>query len=286
MNRTAIFHQVISPWCFQISATQISLILRTAHDVREVSLIYGDPHEGHKVNGVWGWKSRHEAMRCSGQGVDHTYWALTITPPQKRLKYQFLVSDGVSQLIYGERGFESPQGPHDHFNFFFVPYLHDEPIYHAPEWVKDTVWYQIFPDRFHREPNASHWPTGPVTNATHYGGNLKGIIAKLPYLANLGISGLYLTPIFASPSTHKYDTTDYFTIDPEFGTLDDLKTLVTQAHALGINVMLDAVFNHAGLNFEPWQLAKKDPQGEFASWFKFTDEGYGYETFAYAKNMP
>lgn len=286
MNRSAVFHQVISPWCFQISSTQISLILRTGHDIARVSLIYGDPHEGHRIDGVWGWKSRYEEMVCSGRGIDHAYWSFTLTPPQKRLKYQFLLSDGSSQLIYGERGFENIDGPHDHFNFFFVPYLHDEPIYKAPDWVKDTVWYQIFPDRFHREPQAKHWPTGPVTNATHYGGNLKGIITKLPYLADLGITGLYLTPIFASPSTHKYDTTDYFTIDPDFGTLEDLQELVSQAHELNMKVMLDAVFNHAGLHFEPWQLAKKDPGGEFGQWFKFTTSDFGYETFAYAKNMP
>ena len=286
MNRSAVFHQVISPWCFQISSTQVSLVLRTGHDITGVTLVYGDPHEGHQVNGVWGWKSHHVAMVCSGRGIDHTYWSLTIQPPQKRLKYQFELRDETGSLLYGERGFEAIDGPHDHFNFFFVPYLHDEPVYQAPAWVKDTVWYQIFPDRFHREPQAAHWPTGPVTNATHYGGNLKGITAKLPYLADLGITGLYFTPVFASPSTHKYDTTDYFTIDPDFGTLEDLQTLVKTAHTLGMKVMLDAVFNHAGLHFEPWQLAKKDPKSEFAQWFKFTKAGYGYETFAYAKNMP
>ena len=98
--------------------------------------------------------------------------------------------------------------------------------------------------------NIKHWPHGPVTNATHYGGNLKGIIDKLPYLAQLGITGLYLTPVFESPSTHKYDTTDYFRIDPEFGTMDDLKDLVKQAHELKIKVMLDAVFTPCRSSFQ------------------------------------
>jgi glycosidase len=284
MNRSALFHTVTSPWCVQVSLTHVQLKLRTGLEIRRVSLIYGDPHEGHKVNGVWGWKSHTEVMPCTGQGEHHAYWTITIEPPQKRLKYQFLVEDDHETLIYGERAFEAVDGPHEHFNFFFMPYLHESPIYQAPAWVKDTVWYQIFPDRFNREPKAKHWPTGPVTNATHYGGNLQGITAKLPYLAELGITGLYLTPIFASPTTHKYDTTDYFTIDPDFGTLDDLKHLVDTAHRLNIKVMLDAVFNHAGLHFEPWKFAKEDPHSEFRDWFKFTPDGY--ETFAYAKNMP
>ncbi len=285
MNRSAVFHQVTSPWCFQISTTQVSLLLRTGHDVTQVTLVYGDPHEGHQVNGVWGWRKHEEAMVCNGKGVDHTYWSLTIQPPQKRLKYQFILHEDKARSVYGERGFEPIEGPHDHFNFFFVPYVHPESVYHAPAWVKETVWYQIFPDRFHREPAATEWPTGPVTNATHYGGNLNGIRAKLPYLAKLGITGLYLTPIFISPSSHKYDTTDYFTIDPAFGTENDLRRLVKEAHQLGIRVMLDAVFNHAGLNFKPWVSAQSDPNSPYRSWFKYHEDG-AYETFAYAKNMP
>ncbi len=79
-----------------------------------------------------------------------------------------------------------------------------------------------------------------------FGGNLLGIIDKIPYLKELGINGIYFTPIFESPSTHKYDTTDYFKIDPQFGTNDDFKLLVDTCHKYNIKVMLDAVFNHCG----------------------------------------
>jgi len=284
MNKAAFTHSISSPWCFPVSKTQIQIKLRTAKDIKQVSLTYGDPHQGRIVNSVWGWAGHTEQMLCSGHGEHHLYWTKIITPPQGRLKYNFTISDSKETVIFGERCILGPQDEVDNFNYFFYPYLHEQPIYHAPSWVKDTVWYQIFPDRFNALPAKKHWPLGPVTNATHYGGNLIGIIDKLPYLAELGISGLYLTPIFESPSTHKYDTTDYFKIDPEFGSIKDLKILVMKAHELGIKVMLDAVFNHAGIHFEPWNLAKVDPKSPYRKWFYFNENGY--ETFSFAKNMP
>jgi glycosidase len=284
MNKAAFTHFISSPWCFPVSKTQIQIKLRTAKDITQVSLTYGDPHQGHVIKGAWSWAGQCEPMVCSGRGEDHLYWTLIITPPQGRLKYHFTITDEKETVIFGERCILGPQDEVDNFNYFFYPYLHEQPIYSAPAWVKDTVWYQIFPDRFNSVPSKKHWPLGPVTNATHYGGNLLGIIDKLPYLAELGISGLYLTPIFESPSTHKYDTTDYFKIDPDFGNLEDLKLMVKIAHDLGIKVMLDAVFNHAGIHFEPWTMAKADPKSPYRKWFYFNENGY--ETFSFAKNMP
>lgn len=284
MNISAFTHQVCAPWCFPVSPTQIQIKLRTGKDIKKVTLTYGDPHQGRFSAGQWSWAAHHLEMPNSGQGEYHQYWTAIITPPQGRLKYLFTISDAHDSVIFGERSVIAVDEVPDNFNYFFYPYLHDVPIYHAPDWVKDTVWYQIFPDRFNSEPMKKHWPTGPVTNATHYGGNLKGIREKLSYLSELGITGLYLTPVFASPTTHKYDTSDYFMIDPEFGTLEDLKDLVKQAHALGIKVMLDAVFNHAGLRFAPWQAAQSDQKSPYREWFYFNDSGY--ETFSFSKNMP
>ncbi len=284
MNKSAFTHQVHSPWCFPVSSTQIQLKLRTGKDILKVSLTFGDPHEGHLVAGKWQWAGYEIEMPLSGEGEYHRYWTIIITPPQGRLKYNFTISNAMESVIFGERSVLKFNEKVENFNYFFYPYLHSETIYHAPQWVKETIWYQIFPDRFNAFPAKEHWPKGPVSNATHYGGNLIGITDKLPYLAELGITGLYLTPIFESPSTHKYDTTNYFKIDPEFGTLDDFKTLVKKAHTLGIKVMLDAVFNHAGLHFEPWVQAKSDPTSPMREWFYFNESGY--ETFSFSKNMP
>jgi glycosidase len=101
-----------------------------------------------------------------------------------------------------------------------------------------------------------------------YGGDLKGITEKLPYLRELGITGIYMTPIFLSNSNHKYNTFSYETIDPDFGTEEDLIALVDKAHSLGIRVMLDAVFNHSGTEFPQWQdVVEKGPDSPYWDWF-------------------
>src|SRR5699024_3011222 len=101
-----------------------------------------------------------------------------------------------------------------------------------------------------------------------FGGDLAGIAQKLPYLASLGVNGLYLNPIFAARSFHKYDTADYTRVDPDFGAGADLEALVRQAHEQGIRVMLDAVFNHCGPDFAPWRdVVAHGPASPWWNWF-------------------
>lgn len=154
-----------------------------------------------------------------------------------------------------------------------------DPAFSTPDWVKNAVFYQVFVDRFRDgdpsnnnlpgelfygeantivRSNTSDWNT-PLcdpradTNDTcegsysrnFYGGDLQGIIDKLPYLDELGVTALYLNPIFESPSNHKYDTSDFSVIDDNFGDLDTFHELVDTANALGIKIVLDGVFNHA-----------------------------------------
>jgi len=105
----------------------------------------------------------------------------------------------------------------------------------VPSWVKDAVFYQIFPDRFENgdpsndPPNVKPWGSTPASNAFQ-GGDLAGITKHLDYLLELGVECHYLNPIFLSPSTHRYNTTDYFQIDDKLGTLQDFRNLVKNAH--------------------------------------------------------
>ena len=145
--------------------------------------------------------------------------------------------------------------------------------YHAPEWVKDAIFYQIFPERFangdkNNDPAwVSPWGTTP-TPLTFCGGDLQGILDHLPYLSDLGINALYLTPVFAARSNHKYDTADYFQVDPGFGDQALLKKLVDSAHQSGIRVVLDAVFNHCGDGFWAFQdVIQKGASSPYTNWF-------------------
>ncbi len=149
----------------------------------------------------------------------------------------------------------------------------------TPDWVKDAVFYQIFPDRFARSERLAKdgltfepWDTPPTTFGFK-GGDLYGVAERLDYLQDLGINALYLNPIFASASNHRYHTFDYYQVDPLLGGNDALRHLLDEAHKRGIRVVLDGVFNHASRGF--WQFHHVLETGEsspYKNWFHFNPE--------------
>ncbi len=146
-----------------------------------------------------------------------------------------------------------------------------------PDWVKDAIFYQIFLDRFYNgdptnDPkNVAEWTDKP-TRDNFFGGDLEGIIEKLDYLEDLGINALYLNPIFKAPSNHKYDTEDYFQIDPQFGNKDTLKKLVRELHKRGMRIILDGVFNHCGEKFFAFQdVLRNGKDSKYKDWFVVED---------------
>ena len=124
----------------------------------------------------------------------------------------------------------------------------------VPRWVKDAIFYQIFPERFangdpsNDPPGTEPWGGEPKSK-NYFGGDLKGIIDHLDYISSLGVNTLYLNPIFQSNSNHKYTTDDYLKIDPAFGNEPTFQRLVDSCHARDIRIILDGVFNHTGTGF-------------------------------------
>ncbi len=138
-------------------------------------------------------------------------------------------------------------------------------------------------DRFNRGDNKPWLRTENIHGI--FGGDLRGIIEKLDHIHGLGFNTLWLTPIFKTPSSHGYDTTDYETIDPRFGTKDDLKELIDTAHAKGMRVLLDFVANHASNRHPIFQRALADSQAPERDWFRWK-RWPAYHTFAKVKAMP
>lgn len=146
----------------------------------------------------------------------------------------------------------------------------------TPDWVRDAVFYQIFPERFHNgnkqndPPGTEPWGSQPKL-FNFMGGDLEGVIQKLPYLKELGVNAIYFNPIFEAPtSNHKYDTADYLKIDKSFGDINTFRTLVQRAHSMGIKVVLDAVFNHSGDHHWAFQdAAKNGPGSKYWNWYLF-----------------
>jgi neopullulanase len=151
---------------------------------------------------------------------------------------------------------------------------------HTPEWVKDAVFYQIFPDRFAKSDKINRdglkledWEHAP-TIFGFKGGDLYGIAEHLDYLQSLGITGLYLNPIFASASNHRYHTFDYFNVDPLLGGNEALRHLLYEAHQRDIRIVLDGVFNHASRGFWQFHHVLENGAGSpYVDWFHF-DEAF------------
>jgi glycosidase len=143
----------------------------------------------------------------------------------------------------------------------------------VPEWVQDAIFYQIFPDRFangdpdNDPPNIMNWGSSP-TSWGFQGGDLIGILQKFDYLLDLGINAIYLNPIFQASSNHRYNTTDYYHIDPKLGTLDDFHNLIEHAHHNQVRIVLDGVFNHCGRGFFAFNdVLENQEYSPYREWF-------------------
>ncbi|MCO6451966.1 MAG: DUF3459 domain-containing protein [Caldilineales bacterium] len=163
-------------------------------------------------------------------------------------------------------------------------YAYSVDDFRPPEWAFDAVVYQIFVDRF--APVESRW-LEPEEMTNFHGGNLRGIIGRLDYIAELGVTAIWLTPIFLTDTYHAYDTIDFYNIDPRFGTKEDLLELVTEAHKRDLRVILDFVANHTSDLCPPFLAAKEDPDSAYRQWYSFDSSyAHGYRTFFTAKRMP
>jgi alpha-glucosidase len=180
--------------------------------------------------------------------------------------------------------------------------------YSAPDWVHDAVFYQIFPDRFADGDPGNNVRTGeylcygkPVVarpwgerphphsetgGVEFFGGDLQGIISRLDYIEDLGASALYLTPIFTSPSNHKYDVEDYKQVDPHFGGNAALIALRQALDERGMKLMLDMVPNHCGATNSWFLTAQADPSSPTAEFFTFYRGPTQYESWFGVRSLP
>jgi len=240
----------------------VDVRLRTApRDVGKVALVWR-PAAG----GSW----QGEPMQRIGETIDAWVFQGRV-PTAASFVVRFALEDGGPAQYYGARGLS--QDPAE-----ATPFEVKLPVSGPPliGWTRGVIACQIFPDRF-RDGDPSNDPVsvtpwnGPIGSDTgnqYYGGDLKGIIQELPYLKSLGVGLIYLNPIFDAQSSHRYDTVDYLKIDPMLGTLADFRELIRTAHASGIRVILDGVFNHTGTNFWAFQdVLKEGEKSPYASWY-------------------
>ncbi len=304
-------HRAEIPFCYYNRYTnKIDIKLNVINgNVKQVKIYYNDPYDYTEVDGEYIWNSLEKSMDKLYTTNNSETWAISVDVPKwKRFKYAFSIIDKNNTVYYfSENIFEAVDniekyllGHHNHFSY---PFIHEVDAPKVPKWAEDIVWYQIFPERFCNgnkninPKNCKPWISEKLTNHTDfYGGDLYGIVEKLDYLEQLGVNGLYLTPIFKSPSIHKYDTEDYLEIDEHFGDKEIFKSLVNEAHKRGMRIMIDAVFNHIGDKHEYWQdVIKNGEDSKYKDYFyirkfpvdeKKDSKDLNYETFAYCSSMP
>ena len=250
-------------------------------------------------------------MTASPRGAGLFEIRLTLPEQSGLLWYYFIVDFDGETRLYGNAddrlGGEGRLYDHEPPSFQLTVY--DEE-FDTPRWMREGLLYQIMPDRFAaRGKNAPEagwlhekWDEPPaihVDPSTHdnraddfFGGNFRGVMDRLDYLKELGVTAIYFNPIFRARSNHKYDTGDYETIDPSFGTREDFEALCERARAVGIRILLDGVFSHTGSDSRYFnRLGRYDSLGAYqslespyASWYRFKrwpdeyDCWWGFET--------
>ena len=246
--------------CAYKKGERCRIILRLSRNIGAVSCeaIFFDEYIGsvtHTVNGSF------SEFDC---GYDIYSFDCTSITKSRALSFFYFKVTTNDQTVFIKRGKEAYATTDDsRFNMFQLTV--SDFAYEAPEKMYGGIIYHVFVDRFRRGgdvpvsdgavlvsgewkniPEYPEYPGAPMKNNTFYGGTLYGIIEKLDYIASLGTTAIYLSPIFSSPSNHKYDTADYMTVDEMFGGDEALEALIEEAKKRNIVIILDGVFNHTG----------------------------------------
>ena len=294
MNESAMQHIPESKYCFAVNKNTVALRLRISRDdiPEQIDVVYGGKYSYAK-------KRQSCIMQRSYEDRLYAYYTAYIVLDDVRFVYIFSITDNGSTYYFSEDGLtENFDYELSFYNCFQLAYINETDILKPVEWMRTATFYQIFVERFcmgDKDKDKSYvnlkWGELPAPKS-FAGGDLEGVIKKLDYLKNLGINAIYLTPVFQSESNHKYDISDYYRIDEHFGDKETFSRLVKKAHAMGIRVVLDAVFNHCSKNTVQFQdVIAKGKKSPYFNWFiihgDYVDtEKVNYECFASCNYMP
>lgn len=285
MEKAAIFHQPYGAYADPLSPYCLRVRLRVKKgDLTACTVYHGDRYSQEE-------DQDYVQLQKTASDMYFDYFTGDLPTQTKRIRYVFYVQNEREAYWYGENGFSQDRRSAGVFQYAYITYSN---LFDLPEWALDGVVYQIFPERFangdrSNDPqNVEPWTVGARPKPdSYYGGDLQGVMDRLPYLEKLGVNVLYFTPIFRSPSNHKYDTTDYYQIDPHFGDMKTFRKLVEKAHRHGMRVILDAVMNHTGVGFFAFRdVIDHGSVSRYADWFHIssfpvqTEPRPNYETFA------
>ena len=295
MEYSAILHDMDKRFCYAIDKGLFVIRIQVKKDdIKEIILHYMDKYISIELKDT----RKTVPMKKIASSQFHDYYEAQVRMDMICLRYFFEFTDMHGEkAYYGNYEFSKECITNIDRMFDCPQNLREEEMFEVPEWAANKVVYQIFPSRYaaSQPVDKELWYKAPITFTDNLHGDIRGIIDHLDYIRDLGIDVIYLTPIFKSDSCHKYDTIDYYQIDPSFGTAEDLRELVQKAHQYGIKVVLDAVFNHTGRDFFAFKdILENKEKSKYLDWYfidKFpldneSGQAPNFKCFGYYSGMP
>ena len=292
MNIPAVTHRGRGIDCYPLDEHTFRIRLTTAKgDFDRAEICY--------CMNKYAWSTQRQTLPLPRIADDDTldYYQIDLTGDDTRLCYLFLLYYNSECFYFSEEGLSRTYDfERAYYTFFQYPYIFPCNVHRHIPWTDTTVMYQIFPERFANGMGEKPYVNAPwdarPTPRMYLGGDLPGVTQHLDYLSDLGVNCLYFTPIHPSPTNHKYSIVDYYDVDAEFGGQAAFRELVQAAHARGMRVLLDGVFNHCSERHPFFEDVKR--RGKASPYYDFflidgdfpSREKGNYRTFGFSSDMP
>lgn len=298
INRQAVRHRPLSEFAYAPAEYCLTIRLQAArNNLKRCTLFYGDRVDPHPQV-----RFRPQNMEKVASDDYFDYYETTINSEYDRVCYYFSL-DSAKETLYLYADIMAKTIPTERSEFYQYPFIRREEISDVPAWLKKAVVYNIFPDSFAdsarnlscQAQSFFDQKTGQTLHS-RLGGTIRGIIANIDYITELGFNCLYLNPIFTAAEYHRYDLLDYYHVSPNLGTDADFRELVQAVHARGMHIIIDGVFNHCSWYFFAFDdVVKNGENSRYKDWFynlQFpvrrpeSGEKPQYSCFAYEPKMP
>jgi glycosidase len=292
----AIYHSIKNNYSYAIDDETVQIRIRTKKKDAKAIFIHAFDKYNRNIY--------HQIIEMQYEISDKyfDYYIANVKPKFKRLSYFFEIRGKYKEVIYmtEDAFYENAEDFVNHAcsGYFEFSFINKADIFNPPKWIEKAVFYQIFPDRFNdgdktNDPlSVDKWGAKP-TYYNYAGGDIIGIIDKVPYLEELGINAIYLNPIFEASSNHRYDTEDYMAIDSRLGDKTIVKQLIEVCHKHHIKVVIDIAINHCSSNFLPFVDAiENGEKSKYKDWFNIhsfpvsNNDIPNYDTFGFNSYMP
>ncbi|KAB1437633.1 glycoside hydrolase family 13 protein [Candidatus Galacturonibacter soehngenii] len=307
INREAILHIPLSQYAFADAENKLTIRIRTKKDNIESCMLYYGDRACESTPVVF----EEIPMKKAATDEYFDYYEVTFITPFSRVCYYFKLENKKEWTFFYSDRFTKEMADYEldgailegRSEYYQYPYILKSEIQDVPNWFKTAVVYNIFPDSFacgrYEAPNEKKeviLDSGKVSKA-RLGGTIHGITQNLDYIQELGFNCIYLNPIFTAGEYHKYDTLDYYHIDPCLGTDEEFKQLVDEIHKKDMKIIIDGVFNHCSWQFFAFEdVLQNGKESQYYDWFyelnlplTRPESEVGkpkYACFAYERKMP